>query len=227
MIADRLEVDRTRVVVCLVFDQRSPVTEIEAFKRSLIDDEAVVHAVEAAGAYDLMLELSVSGPDGLTRFLHSFAVPIAMLVARHEISQIDWRHPRQVHRGIDRLWIPCGDGLRRIACGDIDRFVAERDYVRIHSGHSSWLLKSTMHRLAERLDASTFLHVHRSAIVRREFIDHVERRLGRWEALLIDGSRQTVSRSHLPETLRQLGCVDARSNAQFVATPGSSRLASP
>ena len=83
----------------------------------------------------------------------------------------------------------------RIASRDIDRITAERDYMRLHVGARSWLIHHSMAALEERLDPQTFVRLHRSAIVRREFIAGFSRNpSGRWIARLADHSEQPVGR---------------------------------
>lgn len=47
----------------------------------------------------------------------------------------------------------------------IDWISAEGNYARLHSGELSYLLRESMQSIEDSLDASTFIRVHRSAIV--------------------------------------------------------------
>ena len=47
---------------------------------------------------------------------------------------------------------------------------AERDYMRLHVGRRSWLIHHSMAALEEGLDPELFVRLHRSAIVRKDFI---------------------------------------------------------
>ena len=96
---------------------------------------------------------------------------------------------------LDEFWASDRTGLVRIASRDIDRITAERDYMRLHVGARSWLIHHSMAALEERLDPQTFVRLHRSAIVRREFIAGFSRNpSGRWIARLSDQSEQPVGR---------------------------------
>jgi two-component system response regulator AlgR len=83
----------------------------------------------------------------------------------------------------------------RIRAADIDRVSAERDYMRLHVGTRSWLIHHSMAALEDGLDPDLFVRLHRSAIVRRDFISGFQRNAsGRWIARLADGSEQPVGR---------------------------------
>ena len=75
------------------------------------------------------------------------------------------------------------------------RVTAERDYMRLHVGKRSWLIHHSMAALEEGLDPELFVRLHRSAIVRRDFIAGFSRNAsGRWIARLADGNEQPVGR---------------------------------
>ncbi|HET9810496.1 MAG TPA: response regulator transcription factor, partial [Sphingomicrobium sp.] len=98
-------------------------------------------------------------------------------------------------RWIDEFWASDLSGLVRIATRDIDRVSAERDYMRLHVGRRSWLIHHSMTALEEGLDPDLFVRLHRSAIVRKDFITGFSRNSsGRWIARLGDGSEQPVGR---------------------------------
>src|SRR3954447_6824083 len=70
-----------------------------------------------------------------------------------------------------------------------------RDYMRLHVGRRSWLIHHSMTALEEGLDPELFVRLHRSAIVRRDFIAGFARnQSGRWIARLSDGTEQPVGR---------------------------------
>ena len=96
---------------------------------------------------------------------------------------------------LEEFWASDLTGLVRIAARDIDRVTAERDYMRLHVGKRSWLIHHSMTALEEGLDPELFVRLHRSAIVRRDFIAGFSRNAsGRWIARLADGNEQPVGR---------------------------------
>ena len=96
---------------------------------------------------------------------------------------------------LEEFWASDLSGLVRIAARDIDRVSAERDYMRLHVGRRSWLIHHSMSALEEGLDPELFVRLHRSAIVRKDFIAGFSRNpSGRWIARLKDGEEQPVGR---------------------------------
>ena len=103
--------------------------------------------------------------------------------------------PPSTSRYLEEFWASDLSGLVRIATRDIDRVSAERDYMRLHVGLRSWLIHHSMNALEEGLDPVRFIRLHRSAIVRRDFIAGFSRNAsGRWIARLGDHSEQPVGR---------------------------------
>jgi two-component system response regulator AlgR len=96
---------------------------------------------------------------------------------------------------LEEFWASDLSGLVRIAAKDIDRVSAERDYMRLHVGRRSWLIHHSMAALEEGLNPDLFVRLHRSAIVRKDFIAGFTRNpSGRWIARLQDGEEQPVGR---------------------------------
>jgi two-component system, LytTR family, response regulator AlgR len=96
---------------------------------------------------------------------------------------------------LEEFWASDISGLVRIAAQDVDRVSAERDYMRLHVGRRSWLIHHSMAALEDGLDPDKFVRLHRSAIVRTDFITGFSRnQSGRWIARLADGTEQPVGR---------------------------------
>ena len=110
-------------------------------------------------------------------------------------SRSDQPHPEKSSRWLEEFWASDLSGLVRIAAQDVDRVSAERDYMRLHVGRRSWLIHHSMAALEEGLDPELFVRLHRSAIVRKDFISGFTRnQSGRWIARLTDGTEQPVGR---------------------------------
>ena len=105
------------------------------------------------------------------------------------------RAPSRTSQWLDEFWASDLTGLVRIASRDVDRVSAERDYMRLHVGRRSWLIHHSMTALEDGLNPELFVRLHRSAIVRRDFISGFTRNpSGRWIARLADGGEQPVGR---------------------------------
>src|SRR6185503_14657776 len=121
----------------------------------------------------------------------------ALLRGRDYLERRETRGPAQPSTSphLQEFWASDLTGLVRIASRDIDRVSAERDYMRLHVGRRSWLIHHSMAALEEGLDPEIFVRLHRSAIVRKDYITGFTRNpSGRWIARLADGSEQPVGR---------------------------------
>jgi two-component system, LytTR family, response regulator AlgR len=99
---------------------------------------------------------------------------------------------------VEEFWVSEARGLVRLAAAAVERISAERDYMRLHVGNRSWLINHTIGKLEAELDPARFVRLHRSAIVRRDFVTGLRRdEGGRWWARLADGGEQKVGRLYL------------------------------
>ena len=107
---------------------------------------------------------------------------------------------------IEEFWVPHRSEVIRIAARDIDRIEAERDYMRLHLGKRSFMLHQTISALEQRLDPALFIRLHRSAIVRRDFIARLRHDgLGTWHAVLADDHEVRIGRSYLASARKLIG----------------------
>jgi two-component system, LytTR family, response regulator AlgR len=173
------------------------------------------------GGIDVARALAARQPSPAVVFITAFD---QFAVAAFEVEAVDYLmkpvNPQRLNRAIERarnyiisrqqgraptksttspyleeFWASDLTGLVRIAAKDVDRVSAERDYMRLHVGRRSWLIHHSMNALEEGLDPELFVRVHRSAIVRRDFIAGFTRNAsGRWIARLSDGGEQPVGR---------------------------------
>ena len=113
---------------------------------------------------------------------------------------------RERSRWLEEFWASDLTGLVRIAARDVDRVSAERDYMRLHVGRRSWLIHHSMSALEDGLDPAVFVRLHRSAIVRRDFVTGFTRNAsGRWIARLADGGEQPVGRLYADQVRSMAG----------------------
>jgi two-component system response regulator AlgR len=109
-------------------------------------------------------------------------------------------------RWLIEFWVPHHTELLRVAAIDVDRIDAERDYVRLHVGSQSYLLLQTISGLEERLDPAAFIRIHRSTILRRDFIRGLKHDgLGSWSAEIGDGSVLRIGRTYLANAKAMAG----------------------
>jgi two-component system LytT family response regulator len=101
------------------------------------------------------------------------------------------------HGYLRRLVVPSGHRSIFIRVEQVDWIEAERNYVRVHAGGKSHLLRENITRLASALDPATFCRIHRSTIVNIDRIQSVESLFhGDYQVLLHDGTKLTTGRSY-------------------------------
>jgi two-component system LytT family response regulator len=87
---------------------------------------------------------------------------------------------------------------------DIDWVEAEGDYVRLHAGPKSWLIRNTLSTVARDLGTRRFLRIHRSSIVNIDRVTELRSfENGDYAVLLRDGTELRLSRTY-PEALARL-----------------------
>ncbi|HEX8799040.1 MAG TPA: LytTR family DNA-binding domain-containing protein, partial [Terriglobales bacterium] len=81
--------------------------------------------------------------------------------------------------------------------GSIEWVEAQGDYVKLHGGKESHLLRETMSALSDRLDPGRFVRIHRSKIVNLDYIREIRPLWGGDCAVLMrDGTELTMSRTY-------------------------------
>lgn len=96
----------------------------------------------------------------------------------------------------DRIMIRSSGRIQFVNVGEIDWIEAAGDYVRLHTGERSHLLRETMKAMEERLDPERFVRVHRSTIVKLDYVREVRAsESGQYDVVLHDGTRRSLSRS--------------------------------
>ncbi len=104
------------------------------------------------------------------------------------------------------FWVPHRSELIRIEAVQVDRIDAERDYVRLHVGASSYLLLQTIAGLEARLNPAEFIRIHRSCILRRESIRGLRHEgLGVWSVEINGGEALRIGRTYLARVKAMAG----------------------
>jgi DNA-binding LytR/AlgR family response regulator len=107
---------------------------------------------------------------------------------------------------IRSLWVADGRGRTRLDLATVERFEADRDYVRIHTPQRSYLMRGTLQALCEKLDPERFIRIHRSGIVSLAAVRGLRRRMtGSIVAHMASGAEAAVGRAYLAELRARLG----------------------
>jgi two-component system LytT family response regulator len=100
-------------------------------------------------------------------------------------------------RYLDRLMIKAGGHLFFLKAEEIDWIEAEGNYVRLHVGEASHLLRETVVGLEAQLDPGRFLRIHRSTIVNLDRVREIQPLFhGEYRVVLHDGTKLTLSRGY-------------------------------
>ena len=106
----------------------------------------------------------------------------------------------------DRMVIRSSGRVIFIKTAEIDWIEAAGDYVTLHSGKKSWLIRETISQMETKLQPKGFSRIHRSAIVNNERIAEM-RPLdnGEYRVLLRDGTELRLSRNYRQQLQSLLG----------------------
>jgi len=97
----------------------------------------------------------------------------------------------------ERLVIKSGGRIFFLNVQEIDWIEAADNYVRLHVGRDSHLLRETMNHLEKRLDPDHFLRVHRSRIINIRQIKELQPLFrGEYDIMLQDGTRLESGRGY-------------------------------
>jgi two-component system, LytTR family, response regulator len=106
----------------------------------------------------------------------------------------------------DRLVVKSAGRLFFLRMDEIDWIEAAGNYVRLHVGPTSHLLRETMNAIEGRLDPEKFFRIHRSRIVNMERIQEMQPWLnGEYAVVLRTGTRLTLSRGYREKLQERLG----------------------
>jgi len=94
---------------------------------------------------------------------------------------------------LERLVIKAAGRIYFLETGDIDWIEAEGNYVSVHSGKKSHLLRETISSLESQLDPRKFVRIHRSSIVRIDRIQELQPWLhGEYRIIIHNGTKLTL-----------------------------------
>jgi len=97
----------------------------------------------------------------------------------------------------ERLIVKSGGRVFFVRTEDIDWVEASGNYVKIHAKGEAHLIRESMKNMEAKLDAKTFVRIHRSAIVNIDRIKELEPWFhGEYVVILKDGTKLTSSSAH-------------------------------
>lgn len=107
---------------------------------------------------------------------------------------------------LDRIAVKSVGRIDYVSTAAIDWIETAGNYLMLHCGKDSHLVRETMNRIETQLDPRVFLRIHRSTMVRVEAIRRVEPLFnGDRTVTLRDGTKLTLSRSYHERAKAALG----------------------
>ena len=108
------------------------------------------------------------------------------------------------HKYLERLVIKAAGRVSFVKVKEIDWIEAAGNYVSLHVGRNTHLLRQTMNGIEVQLDKQKFVRIHRSTLVNLERIKELSPLFhGDYVVTLHDGTRLTLSRNYR-ENLSQI-----------------------
>jgi two-component system, LytTR family, response regulator len=156
----------------------------------------------------------------LDYLLKPFSVDRFRSALAHARAQLSHRHATTIGRQLldllpsitrpaphrDRLVVKSSGRIYFVRITDIDWCEAAGNYVRLHVGSQTHLVRDTMAHVESDLDPTQFVRIHRSAIVNVDRIQELQSSFGgEYIVLLRDGTRLTLSRGYREGLQARLG----------------------
>jgi two-component system LytT family response regulator len=93
-----------------------------------------------------------------------------------------------------------------VRVADIDWIEADHDYVLLHIGDKSWLLRETIACVELQLAGSGFVRIHRSALVNVDRVRELRpRSKGEFDVVLVNGTHLKMTRNYRAAVERLVG----------------------
>lgn len=190
----------------LFLDVQMPGTDGFGVLRALGSDVSPVIVFVTAYDHYALQAFDVHALDYLLKPFNSRRFRKAMQRARAELSRE--RPPemtqhllslienlRSGRQSADRIVLKSAGRVSFLKVDEVDWVEAEGNYVRLHVGAQSHLLRETMKSIESRLDPDRFIRIHRSTIVNADRIKELHPLFhGEFAVILHDGTRLAASR---------------------------------
>ena len=193
-----------RVLMLFSFVESADICEVEDFKQTLQSWGVVSHSGDSVGSFEFYVETCFSSFSAYALALLAERVRFANLIVNHQAGFVTNVHISRRPISEECFWVPSPKGLQRLSFSQIDSVHAEGDYMRLQEGSNRWLLHETMSSVSAKLGLIDFTRLHRSVIVRRNFIRGLSHRDTHWVACLNDDSEEPIAKSRVRSVMRHL-----------------------
>jgi len=129
--------------------------------------------------------------EALNRF-HERRTRLNGMDRKQELQEI-----QRESRENERILVKSGSRIIFLRKSLIEWVEAQGDYVKLHIGKESHMLRETMAAASERLDPNRFVRIHRSRIVNLDYVREIQPLWGGdYSVLMRDGTELTMSRTY-------------------------------
>jgi len=118
-------------------------------------------------------------------------------ISEAEIKEQLLRAIRAKNLPSQRLVIKSGSRMLFLHPEKIEWVEAEKDYVRLHVGKETHLVRETMNDIEKKLESDRFVRVHRSTIVNLDYVKEMQPLpSGEYDIAMRDGTQLRLSRGY-------------------------------
>jgi len=113
---------------------------------------------------------------------------------------------KQTPHRVDRFVVKSGGRVYFVRAEEIDWIESAGNYVKLHVGNDTHLLRETMTAIEAQLDPEAFFRIHRCHIVNIERVRELQPSFnGEYVVFLKNGARLTLSRGYRDKFQQRLG----------------------
>ena len=207
-------------------DRKSPDLVFLEMSRPQLDARQVVEAIGVEllptaifTSSDEQFALEAFEANAVDYLVKPFEKPRLVRALERARERYRFRHFAQLGSNMNRLVASARPGPRRpnrlvvrsqgsvylVKVDEIDWIEAARNYVKIHCGAETHLMREPLSRLADRLDPKVFFRIHRSTLVNIDRVRKIEPGTGSEAVAELDnGTRLMISRAYRRGQLKEL-----------------------
>ncbi|MDG1857844.1 MAG: LytTR family DNA-binding domain-containing protein [Emcibacteraceae bacterium] len=196
----------------LMFDERYPIASKDWVKRLLVHIPlsmvfSCVHVLGMVGLRKLIFssvdDLYVMSDLNYT-ILYEYRIDVVtyitilvVIYAYREILRLRNGEAQIENSEEERIMVSKSGVFKFIEPLSVDWVEAAGNYVELHVGNDTYMLRATMKEISKRLGSNEFARVHRSTIVRRNFIESIKPAMNGDKTLYLkSGSEVRLSRRY-------------------------------
>ena len=127
----------------------------------------------------------------------TYATIMIVIYVSREITRLRQGEAQIEKSDEERLMVSKSGIFKFLEPGSVDWVEAAGNYVELHVGEEIYMLRATMKQIEKRLGTNDFARVHRSTIVRRDYIKSIKPAMNGDKTLyLMDGTELRLSRRY-------------------------------